>query len=414
LTSGQALGTIRKTVSGLEPTAGSGIQVTKRARIPVSRHSRNIDLSQIRELMAVMEILFFLLGLALLIAGAEALVRGASRLASALRIAPLVIGLTVVAFGTSSPELAVSIKSALSDQASIAVGNVVGSNIFNVLFILGLSALITPLAVSQQLVRIDVPLMIALSILVLILSLDEMLGRANGLVLVVGLIVYVGLLIYQSRRQGARAGEGDAENPESGAHARAGLLKSACLALGGLVLLVLGSRWLVDGAVYFAQRLGVSELVVGLTIVAAGTSLPEVITSVIAALRGERDIAVGNVVGSNIFNLMGVLGIASIVAPNGIEISAAVIGFDLPVMIGVALICLPIFFTGGVISRQEGALLMGYYVAYTLYLVLAASHHDALPKLSAVMLYFVIPLTVVAMIGTPLREIRSRRARSTD
>ncbi len=355
-----------------------------------------------------MAILLFVAGLISLIVGAEALVRGASRLAAVLGISPLVIGLTVVAFGTSSPELAVSIKAALSDQASIAVGNVVGSNIFNVLFILGLSALIVPLVVSQQLVRLDVPLMIALSVIVLIFSLDENFSRTDGLMLVTGLVIYVCFLIYQSRRESVEVKEEYAKEFGSEGRANSSWVKNIVLVLGGLALLVLGSRWLVDSAVSFAQYLGVSELVIGLTIVAAGTSLPEVVTSVIAAIRGERDIAVGNVVGSNIFNLMGVLGFASIVAPNGIEVSAAVIRFDIPVMIVVAFACLPIFFTGGVISRQEGALLLGYYVAYTLYLILAASHHDALPRFSAVMLYFVIPLTVVTLIIVALREIRSR------
>jgi cation:H+ antiporter len=358
-----------------------------------------------------MAILLFVAGLTFLIIGAEALVRGASRLAAILGISPLVIGLTVVAFGTSSPELAVSLKSALSGQASIAVGNVIGSNIFNVLFILGLSALIVPLIVAQQLVRLDVPLMIALSVFVLTLSLDESFSRGDGLTLVAGLVIYVGFLIYQSRRESVEvkkeyAGEFGIERD-----AKSNWIKNISLVLGGLVLLVLGSRWLVDSAVSFAQYLGVSELVVGLTIVAAGTSLPEVVTSIIAAIRGERDIAVGNVVGSNIFNIMGVLGFASIVAPTGIDVSAAVIGFDIPVMIGVALVCLPIFFTGGTISRQEGLLLLGYYVAYTLYLVMAASHHDALPKYSAVMLYIVIPLTVFTMILAARREMRNRKKR---
>jgi cation:H+ antiporter len=174
-------------------------------------------------------------------------------------------------------------------------------------------------------------------------------------------------------------------------------------------LLVLGSRWLVDGAVSFARYLEVSELIVGLTIVAAGTSLPEVVTSIVAALRGERDIAVGNVVGSNIFNILGVLGIASVVAPGGIEVSAAVIGFDIPIMIAVALACLPIFFTGGTISRAEGVFLLAYYVAYTAYLILAASHHDALPRFSAVMLEFVIPITAVTLFMLALLEVRNRR-----
>jgi cation:H+ antiporter len=351
-----------------------------------------------------MSILLFVVGLGFLIIGAEALVRGASRMAAVLGISPLVIGLTVVAFGTSSPELAVSVKSALSGQANIALGNVVGSNIFNVLFILGLSALIIPLVVSQQLVRLDVPLMIALSVAVLILSLDETLSRADGMMLVIGLVTYVWFLIYQSRRETIAVREEHAKEFGTERHAKGIWLKNVGLVIGGLVLLVIGSRWLVDSAVSFAEYLGVSELVVGLTIVAAGTSLPEVVTSVIAAIRGERDIAVGNVVGSNIFNLTGVLGLASIVAPTGIEVSTAVIGFDLPVMIAVALACLPIFFTGGVISRQEGVLLLGYYVAYTLYLVLAASHHDALPEFSAVMLYFVIPLTVVTVFIVTLRS----------
>lgn len=357
-----------------------------------------------------MAILFFIVGLVFLIIGAEALVRGASRLAAVLGISPLIIGLTVVAFGTSSPELAVSVKAALSDQASIAVGNVVGSNIFNVLFILGLSALIAPLVVSQQLVRLDVPLMIALSVIVLLLSLDGKVGRADGLMLFGGLVVYLWFLIYQSRKERVEVIDEYVQEFGTEKQAKPGWIKNIAFVLGGLLLLVIGSRWLVNGAVSFAQYLGVSELVVGLTIVAAGTSLPEVVTSVIAALRGERDIAVGNVVGSNLFNIMGVLGLASIVAPTGIAVSTAVIGFDIPVMIAVALACLPIFFTGNVISRQEGVLLLGYYLAYTLYLVLAASHHDALPRFSAVMLYFVIPLTVVTLFVVMLRAIRKKNS----
>jgi cation:H+ antiporter len=355
-----------------------------------------------------MAVILFAAGLLFLIVGAEALVRGASRLAAVLGISPLVIGLTVVAFGTSSPELAVSIKAALSGQASIAVGNVVGSNIFNVLFILGASAVIVPLVVSQQLVRLDVPLMIALSFIVLVLALDGSFSRIDGILLVAGLVTYVGFLIRLSRGESAAARDEQLPEAASAKPASAGWLRNVALVVVGLALLVLGSRWLVDGAVSFARYLGVSELVVGLTIVAAGTSLPEVVTSIIAALRGERDIAVGNVVGSNIFNLLAVLGIASLVAPGGIEVSHAVIVFDLPVMIAVALACLPIFFTGGTISRSEGVLLLAYYVAYTLYVILAASHHDALPRFSAVMLEFVIPITVVTMIVLALREVRNR------
>jgi cation:H+ antiporter len=355
-----------------------------------------------------MEILLFLAGLLLLILGAESLVRGASRLAAALGISPLVIGLTVVAFGTSAPELAVGIKAAVASQAQLGLGNVIGSNIFNILFILGLSALIAPLLVSQKLIRQDVPLMLALSVLVLILGLDGTLGRADGAVLFLGLLAYIGFLVRQSRKESRSvrseyAGEFGVDGTVS-----KNWVRNTGLILGGLALLTLGSRWLVDSAEAMARHLGVSELVIGLTIVAAGTSLPEVVTSIVASVRGERDIAVGNVVGSNLFNIMGVLGLSSIVAPNGIDVSAAVLRFDLPVMIAVAFVCLPIFFTGGIISRREGIVLIGYYAVYTLYLFLAAAHHAALPLFSATMLCFVIPLTVTTLAGLTLRALRKQ------
>ncbi len=357
-----------------------------------------------------MTFLLFFGGLALLIVGAEALVRGASRLAARLGISPLVVGLTVVALGTSSPELAVALKAALSGQASIAVGNVIGSNIFNVLFILGLSAVVVPLVVSRQLVRLDVPLLIVLSVLVLVFALDGRFGRLDGIVFLIGLVLYTGFLILQSRKE--HSAPTDTSTPESNRAASLQFLTNLALTVAGLGLLILGSRWLVDSAIAFAHYLGISELVIGLTIVAGGTSLPEVVTSVIAAMRGERDIAVGNVVGSNIFNIMAVLGLTSIIAPGGIPVMPAVIGFDIPIMIAVAFACLPIFFTGHRISRLEGALFLGYYGAYTLYLILAASHHDALPLFSAVMLFFVIPLTILTLGVVALRELRRPRPRS--
>jgi len=360
-----------------------------------------------------MSIVLFTAGLVLLIVGAEALVKGASRLAAAFRISPLVIGLTVVAFGTSSPELAVSIKAAFADQANIAIGNVVGSNIFNVLFILGLSALIVPLVVSAQLVRLDVPLMVALSVVVFVMAMDGSISRTDGMLLVAGLIAYIGFLVVQSRRDNAAADAAAAamENPDdlTVASAQPRWLVNLSLVFGGLVLLVLGSRWLVDAAIEFAQYFGVSELVIGLTIVAAGTSMPEVVTSIIAALRGERDIAVGNVVGSNIFNLMAVLGVSSLVAPSGIAISDAVIAFDLPIMVAVAFACLPIFFTGGVIRRYEGGILLGYYLIYTLYLIFASTRHELLNEYSTVLIWFVMPLTALTIVITLVQDLRRRR-----
>jgi cation:H+ antiporter len=358
------------------------------------------------EASVVMVIILFVMGLVLLIVGAEALVRGASRLAAMFGISSLVVGLTVVAFGTSSPELAVSINAALNDQASIALGNVVGSNIFNVLFILGAAAMIVPLVVSQDLIRRDVPLMIAVSVVVWLFAFNGLLSRVEGLALCAMLATYIGLLIVQSRRETAAATPVSEAPPA--VTAKAWLVNLGLVAIG-LALLVIGSKWLVDGAVTFARHLGVSELVVGLTIVAAGTSLPEVVTSIIAALRGERDIAVGNVVGSNLFNLMGVLGIASVVAPAGMAVTPAVIHFDLPVMIAVAFACLPIFFTGGEISRREGSVLFAYYLAYTTYLVLAATQNSVLPSINAAMLYFLLPLTFITLLVLLQQERRKQR-----
>ncbi len=337
-------------------------------------------------------------GLLLLTAGGELLVRGASKLAQAVGISPLVVGLTVVAFGTSSPELAVSVNAALSGNADIAVGNVVGSNIFNILFILGLSAIIVPLVVAQQLIRTEVPIMIGVSILMWILSLGGHLSRWEGIVLFAGILFYTFYLIRASRKERKEIREEyEQEFGASPTRSARAILVQILLIVGGLVLLVLGSGWLVDGAIAMARALGVSELVIGLTIIAAGTSLPEVATSVIAAVRKERDIAVGNVIGSNIFNILCVLGLTSVVSPAGINVSPAALAFDIPVMTAVAVASLPILFTGHQIARWEGFVLLFYYVAYTLYLVLDAAGHDALPMYSMIMLWFVLPLTVLTL-----------------
>jgi cation:H+ antiporter len=356
--------------------------------------------------------LFLFAGLVALLAGAELLVRGASRLALRFGISPLVIGLTVVAFGTSSPELAVSVQSGLAGQADIAVANVVGSNIFNVLAVLGLAALIAPLVVHQQLLRFEVPLLLGLSVLVLVMALDERIGRLDGLLLVAGLIAYTVLVIRQSRREAAAVKS--EYTKEFGAVAPGWLgrlpVQVVCI-LGGLGLLVLGATWLVDSAVAIARALQMSEAVIGLTIVAAGTSFPEMATSVVAALRGERDIAVGNVVGSGVFNLLGILGFAAVVTPGGLSVAPGLLFVDLPVMIAVAFACLPIFGTGHRIARWEGALFLGYYVVYVTYLILATTQHDALHSFGSTMLRFVLPLTGVTLLVLWAQQ-RSREAAS--
>ena len=353
-----------------------------------------------------MTILLFILGLALLIGGAEILVRGAARLAALFGISPLVIGLTVVAFGTSSPEFAVTIKSTLSGQGSLALGNVIGSNICNVLLILGLSAMITPLFVARQLVRCEVPLMILVSCAVLLFAWDGALSRSEGLLLILGLLAYIAFQVVQSRKEAAAPDEDFGPVDKS----TSGWLKNTALVIGGLALLILGSRWLVSSAVSIAQQFKVSEAVIGLTVIAVGTSLPEIVTSLIAALRGKGDIAVGNVVGSNLFNLLGVLGLAGIIAPDGIPVPPATLSLDLPVMLLTALACLPIFFTDSVISRQEGALFFGYYCAYTLHLILtAAQHENALPGFDVAIVYFAIPMTAVTLFALSAKEVRKRK-----
>lgn len=344
-------------------------------------------------------------GLILLIAGAEALVRGAARLAAAFGVSPLVIGLTVVAFGTSSPELAVSLQSAWVGQGALAVGNAVGSNIFNVLFILGLSAALVPLVVAQQLVRWDVPILIAASLLLWGFALDGRLGRLEGLALFAGLVIYTVWLIRLSRRQ-SRVGKAKPEG-EPGGRRRWWL--DLVLVAAGLAMLVAGSRWLIAGAIDAARALEVSELVIGLTLVASGTSLPEVATSVLAAVRGERDIAVGNVVGSNLFNLLSVLGLPALLTPEGVAVPAAALRFDIPVMAAVSLACLPIFFTGYRVARWEGFLFLGYYTAYVVWLILAATRHAASKPFGTAMLVFVLPLTAVTLGVLAWRALRARR-----
>jgi len=355
-----------------------------------------------------LQILFlFCSGLAFLVGGAEILVRGASNIAAMVGISPLVIGLTVVAYGTSSPELAVNVESSYAGQVDIALGNVVGSNIFNVLFILGVCSLILPLRVASQLIWLDVPLMIAVSALLLVMALDGSISRIDGIILVGCALFYTVFAIRIGRKDSTIVLQEYSRQYGRSVNPRSWPIQ-ALLIVVGFTMLVVGARWLVNGAIEIAKLLGVSELVIGLSIVAAGTSLPEVATSIIAALRGERDIAVGNVVGSNIFNILMVLGLSSIVSPEGIRVARAVLSFDLPVMIAVALACAPIFFTGHAIERWEGAIFLIYYIAYTGYLILSAREHDLLPAFSAVMLQFVLPLTLLTLVIAYVRYAQKR------
>jgi cation:H+ antiporter len=350
-----------------------------------------------------MSLVLFAVGLAALVAGASLLVRGASKLAISAGVSPLVVGLTVVAFGTGAPEAAVSLGAAFHGSSDIAVGNVVGSNIFNVLLILGASAVIAPLTIHRQLVRQEVPIMIGASLLLAVMALDGRISRVDAALLVLILVAYTFFVIVQARRTGI-ATSADLEGLPKASRWDRHWTVQALLVVAGLALLVLGADWLVEAATAFARALGVPDLVIGLTIVAAGTSLPEVATSIVATLRGERDLAVGNAVGSNIFNILGCLGLSGLVAPGGLSVAPPLLAFDIWVMLAAAVACFPVFLTGRVIERWEGMLFLAYYVAYTVYLILAATHHGALHGFSGAMLGYVLPLTVVALVVSLLRS----------
>mgnify|MGYP000517602951 CR=1 FL=1 len=346
-----------------------------------------------------MTLFMLLLGLAGLLGGAELLVRGASRLGLAIGISPLVVGLTIVAFGTSSPEMAVSVRAALIGHPEIVIGTNIGSTIFNILFILGSCALAAPLVISQRLIWHEVPIMIGAHLLLWTMSFKGNINRLNALILFILLICYTVYAIIRGREE-AKLGTNEYQKAFSaGKGGLKGLyiVKQCGLVVLGLIFCVFGAGWLLDSAVTLAKALGVSELVIGMTIVAAGTSLPELATSLVATIRGERDIAVGNVVGSNIFNILGIVGVAGLIAPDGIAVAPSVLRFDLPVAIAACVACLPIFFTGHKISRWEGGVFLVYYVAYTGYLILAAKDHDSLPLLSMTMMWFVIPLTLLTI-----------------
>jgi len=353
--------------------------------------------------MSAMAVLLLVAGLALLLVGGEALVRGASTLAASWGVSRLMIGLTIVAFGTSAPELAVSLGSELTGREDMALGNVLGSNIFNVLFILGISALVSPLLVGRQLIRLEVPILIGVSLLSLLLCLDGRVGRLDGLVLVAGLLAYTAFAIVQGRK------EGNSNTAASDGRPPPRMLVQIALVLGGLAVLVLGAKWFVEGAEAVARALGVSELIIALTVVAGGTSLPEVATSVVASLRGERDIAVGNVIGSNLFNLLGVLGVTGLVASDGVGVAPDALAFDLPVMVAVALVCLPVFFTGNVISRWEGGLFLAYYAGYVVYLVLRATNPHAQGLFEDLLLWVMLPGTVLLIAVSLWQHFRQLR-----
>ena len=343
-------------------------------------------------------------GLVCLTLGAEWLVRAASTVAARLGIAPIIIGLTVVAFGTSAPEFAVSIGGALTDNADVALGNVVGSNILNILLVLGLSAAIGSLTIEQRIIKRDIPILMAMSLVAYGLVLNESLHRLEGAALFVGLLGYLWWLLRDARRADSTKTPAAGEVAEllEGSMATKPLTFQIGLIVVGLALLVAGSRLLVGSATQIAEAFGVSDLIIGLTVVAAGTSLPELATSVMAAYRGQRDIAVGNVVGSNIFNILGVLGASAALAPSGIAVDRELIRLDFPVMLAATLVLIPICWNGFAIKRWEGALLAAFYVAYVAYLVMESGENTS-PQVFRSAMLIGVPLVMAAYFASGWR-----------
>ncbi len=362
--------------------------------------------------MGTLAVLGFLAGLGLLAGGAVLLVGAASRLAAAFGVPPLAIGLTVVAWGTSAPEFAVSVLAAAGGNADIALANVIGSNLFNVLFVLGAGAAISPLFVERRLVRREAPLLLLVSAALWLLALDGRISRLEGVGLTAGLILYTAWAVRHAQTEGRQPA------PEPGAVPAAPRRRPSpgravwllLRAAAAVMLLSAGARTLVESAVAIARALGVSDVVIGLTLVAAGTSLPEAFTSFAALLRGERSIAVGNALGSNLFNVLGIAGPAALMTPQGLAVSEAMRSFDLPLLVSAAAACLPVFFTGFRIGRGEGALFLATYGTYLAFAILDAAGHDALGPFSGTLLAFALPLLATAGAGIGYRSLaRNRR-----
>ncbi len=345
--------------------------------------------------------IWFAVGLIALIGGAELLVRSVSKLAVTLGISKLIIGLTVVAFGTSAPELAVSIRAGIDGNTDLMLGNIVGSNITNTLLILGLAALIIPLKVHVKLIRWDVPIMIFVTILVYILALNGSISFFECLLLTCILIAYLIFLI----RQG---GDTDFKIKAKEKRSPVKIFANSVMSISGFFILVTGAGWLINSSLIFAEMAGVSELTIGLTVVAIGTSLPEIVVVLIAAIRGEKDLAVGSIIGSNILNFLAVLGVSGLFIPGAIPVQEALIRFDLIILLVASIFCIPIFYTGHKIVRWEGILFLCLYFSYLFYLFLSSNDHGFVSVFTSIMLYFVLPVTLITLLVIALMEWKKR------
>ncbi len=349
----------------------------------------------------IVTIALFIAGLVALIAGAELFLKAVDHFGLKWGISPLIMGLTVVAFATGAPELAISIKAAASGSADLVLGNIIGSNVANILLILGITSLIAPINITRRIIKIDVPIVIVVSIVLMILSFDGKLTTIDGVILLAGFIaysIYTYIHIQRSKEEETEQIFEYEKTMDELAKGNWFYIKNGGMLLIGLVMIVLGSNWMVESAVEIATILGLSELVIGLTIVSIGTSLPEVATSLSAARKGNADIAVANVLGSNLYNVLLTLGLTLIIAPNVLDVSAKAISLDLPFMVAVSIACIPIFIAGFNLTRMDGFIFLFYYLSYLTYLVLDAVSSTFVPTIELAMLWIIVPATVFYMI----------------
>lgn len=312
--------------------------------------------------------LLIVVGLTALVGGAELLIRGGSRVASRLGISPIVVGLTFVSIGTSAPELAVGIDAGLKGNGGLVVGNIAGTNVVNVLLILGLSAAIRTLPLDSVTLRLDLPMMASAAVILLLLAIDGVLSTVDGIVLLFVAVAYTALIVKNSKRESPRVQAEYAEEYTVPA-GRLAATRDVAVLVTGTVVIVVGADWLVSGAVDLAVALDVSNALIGLTVVAIGTSAPELATTIVSTIRGDRDIAIGNLIGSSVYNIGLILGTTAVVVPGRFDLSAPLTYVDIPIMTGVALLCVPMFVVGAKITRTEGVACVAAYGVYLAYLV---------------------------------------------
>ncbi|SER43383.1 cation:H+ antiporter [Mycobacterium sp. 88mf] len=292
----------------------------------------------------------------------------------------MLVGLTVVSIGTSLPELAVGVTAALEGSGEMAVGNIAGTNVVNMLFILGLSALISPLAIERRTLRFDLPVMAGAAVLLWVLAVNGVLSRLDGLILVCGAIVYTAVLIHMSRRESqatvaeyTQAFPAVTERGEATKRVGGITVQHVVMTVTGIAVVILGAEWLVGGAVGIAREFGVSDALIGLTVVAIGTSAPELVTTIVSTVRGERDIAVGNLLGSSVYNILLILGITCLVPANGLALTHSLVWIDIPLMVAASLACIPIFVSGRRVHRAEGAAMVTAYLGFLVFLLTTQS-----------------------------------------